>query len=65
MPDTRIKNEDKYEGLRDKGYSKEKAARTANTPDSGTKGGKTKPCEEWTKDELYEQAKNVGMTDQK
>lgn len=56
-----VKNEAQYEALRDKGYSKEKAARIANTPDAGKKGGKAKPYEEWTKDELYDQAKNVGI----
>lgn len=56
-----IKNEEQYEALRDKGYSKEKAARIANTPDAGKKGGKARPYEEWTKDELYEQAKTVGI----
>ena len=61
MPNPRIKNEDQYQALRDKGYSKEKAARIANTPDSGKKGGKAEPYEEWTKDELYDQAKNVGI----
>jgi hypothetical protein len=61
MPNPRIKNEDQYEALRDKGYSKEKAARIANTPNSGKKGGKAKPYEEWTKDELYAQAKKVGI----
>ncbi|MCH2490674.1 MAG: Rho termination factor N-terminal domain-containing protein [Flavobacteriales bacterium] len=61
MPDPRIKNESQYEALRDKGYSKEKAARIANTPDSGKKGGTAPPYEEWTKEELYEQAKNVGI----
>ncbi|UAB79981.1 Rho termination factor N-terminal domain-containing protein [Marixanthomonas sp. SCSIO 43207] len=61
MSKPRIKNEDQYEALRDKGYSKEKAARIANTEDSGKKGGKAKPYEDWTKDELYEQAKNVGI----
>ena len=61
MSKPRIKNEDQYEALRDKGYSKEKAARIANTEDSGKKGGKAKPYEAWTKDELYEQAKNVGI----
>ena len=30
-----VKNEEQYEALRDKGYSKQKAARIANTPDSG------------------------------
>ena len=61
MPNPRIKNEDQYEALRDKGYSKEKAARIANTPNSGKKGGKAEPYEHWTKDELYDQAKNVGI----
>ena len=56
-----IKNEDQYEALREKGYSKEKAAKIANTPDSGKKGGKAKPYEQWTKDELYEQAKRVDI----
>lgn len=36
----RVKNEDQYEALVEKGYSKEKAARIANTPNSGKKGGK-------------------------
>jgi hypothetical protein len=38
----RIKNEVQYEALRDKGYSKTKSARIANTPDAGEKGGKAK-----------------------
>ncbi|KYG75104.1 Rho termination factor [Roseivirga ehrenbergii] len=57
----RIKNEKQYEALRDKGMSKEKAARIANTPDSSVKGGKAKPYEERTKSELYEKAKQVGI----
>lgn len=61
MPNPRIKDEDKYEALRDKGYSKQKAARIANTPDSGKKGGKSPKYEEWTKEELYGQAKKVGI----
>jgi hypothetical protein len=61
MPNPSIKNEEQYEALLDKGYSKEKSARIANTPDSGKKGGKAKPYEEWTKIELYQQAKNVGI----
>ena len=58
---SRIKNEEQYEALRDKGYSKQKAARIANTPDSGTKGGKAKKYEEWNKKELYDKAKQVGI----
>ncbi len=61
MPNSRIKNEDQYETLIDKGYSKEKAARIANTPNAGKKGGKAKPYEEWTKEVLYQQAKDVGI----
>ncbi|MFV0542696.1 MAG: Rho termination factor N-terminal domain-containing protein [Marinicella pacifica] len=61
MPNPRIKNEDQYQALRDKGYSKEKAARIANTEDAGEKGGEAKPYEERTKDELYQQAKKVGI----
>ncbi|WP_439473362.1 DUF7218 family protein [Algoriphagus formosus] len=56
-----IKNEEQYEALRDKGMSQEKAARIANTEDSGKKGGKAKPYEERTKDDLYEQAKSIGI----
>ncbi|OAB80588.1 DUF7218 family protein [Cochleicola gelatinilyticus] len=61
MAKSRIKNEDQYEALREKGYSKEKSARIANTPNAGEKGGKASPYEQWTKKELYEQAKNVGI----
>ena len=56
-----VKNEDQYEALRDKGYSKQKSARIANTPNAGKKGGKAKPYEKWTKDKLYEQAKTVDI----
>jgi len=59
-----IKNEEQYEALRDQGYSKEKSARIANTPDglSGKKGGKAPPYEDWTKDELYQKAKDIGLS---
>lgn len=56
-----IKNEEQYEALKDKGYSKEKAARIANTQHSGEKGGKASNYEDRTKEELYEQAKKVGI----
>ncbi|WP_034924353.1 Rho termination factor N-terminal domain-containing protein [Gillisia sp. CAL575] len=58
---SRIKNEAQYEALRDKGYSEEKSARIANTPNSGEKGGKAKDYENRTKSELYSQAKKVGI----
>ncbi|PQJ14254.1 DUF7218 family protein [Nonlabens tegetincola] len=56
-----IKNEEQYEALKDQGYSKEKAARIANSESSGEKGGKAKPYEERTKEELYDQAKEIGI----
>ena len=56
-----VKNEEQYEALREKGYSKQKAARIANTPNAGVKGGRAKPYEQWTKAELYAQAKSVGI----
>ncbi len=61
MPDPRIKNEEQYRALLEKGYSKEKSARIANTPDAGVKGGHAKPYNEWTKAELYQQARRVGI----
>lgn len=62
MPDARIKNEKQYQAPLEIGYSKEKAARIANTPDAGEKGGRAKPYDEWTKAELYQQAKRVGIS---
>ncbi|MEP2278515.1 Rho termination factor N-terminal domain-containing protein [Maribacter sp.] len=56
-----IQNEEQYEALVDKGYSKEKAARIANTKDAGKKGGKASTYEDRTKKELYDQAKEIGI----
>lgn len=56
-----IKNDKKYEALRDEGMSKQKAARIANTPDSGEKGGKAKKYEDRTKEDLMKEAKKVGI----
>ena len=61
MPNPRIKNEEQYEALREKGYSKQKSARIANTPDAGQKGGKASPYEQWTRGQLYQKAKMVGI----
>ncbi|WP_339727556.1 DUF7218 family protein [Maribacter stanieri] len=57
----RIKNEEQYEALVDKGYSKEKAARIANTENAGKKGGVASNYEDRTKKELYDQAKKIGI----
>jgi hypothetical protein len=35
-----VKNEKQYEALKDKGMSKERAAKIANTPDASKHGGK-------------------------
>lgn len=58
-----IKDDERYEALRDGGMSKEKAARIANTDSSeaGRRGGKSPPYEEWTKDDLYQRAKEIGI----
>lgn len=56
-----IKNEEQYEALRNQGFSKEKAARIANTKNAGKKGGQSDTYEERTKDELYEKAKSIGI----
>jgi general stress protein YciG len=39
MPSPSIKNEQQYESLRDKGMSKARAARIANSPDASKHGG--------------------------
>ena len=58
-----IKNKKQYEKLRKKGMSKEKAARIANAPSdrASRKGGSHKKYEDWTKDELYDKAKDVSI----
>ncbi len=58
---SKIKNERKYEALREKGYSKQKSARIANTPDSGERGGQSSTYEKRSRKELYEKAKQVGI----
>jgi hypothetical protein len=42
MPDKRprVKNEKQYEALKDKGMSKERGARIANSPGASSRGGK-------------------------
>lgn len=58
-----VKDDRRYEELRKQGMSKEKAARIANTPrqQAGEKGGKSRKYEDWTRDELYRKAKEVGI----
>ena len=57
----RIKNEKQYEALLEQGYSKEKSARIANTPNSGEKGGKAEKYEDRTKADHYQKAREIGV----
>jgi hypothetical protein len=58
-----IKDDAQYEALRRDGASKEKAARIANSDrtSTGEKGGSAPAYEDWTKDDLYDKAKEVGI----
>lgn len=58
-----IKDDERYESLRREGASKEKAARIANTPAhiAASRGGKADRYEEWTRGQLYEKAKKIGI----
>lgn len=49
-----------YHGLLKEGYSKKESAHV-NARDSDAKNGKTKPYEEWTKEELYQEAIKAGI----
>ena len=59
-----VKDDKQYEALRRPGMSKEKAARIANDgsrSSTGRKGGRAGRYEDRTKQELYQQAKEVGI----
>ncbi|WP_299962719.1 Rho termination factor [uncultured Roseobacter sp.] len=61
-----VKDDATYEALRADGASKEKAARIANAKaskdmDPSRKGGKAPPYEEWTREDLYERAQEIGI----
>lgn len=65
-PGPSVKDHDTYEALRDDGASKEKAARIANAKANddmhpSKKGGKAPPYEDWTKDDLYDRAREIGI----
>jgi len=67
MPNSSIKDEEQYQALRREGASKEKAARIANSSANrgrsatGRKGGRGGSYEDWTKSDLYDKAKEVGI----
>ncbi|MEY8839442.1 Rho termination factor, partial [Cribrihabitans sp. XS_ASV171] len=61
-----VKDDETYDELRDKGMSKEKAARIANAQANSDqhpskKGGKNPPYEDWTKDDLMDRAQEIGI----
>ena len=58
-----IKDDEQYEKLREQGASKEKAARIANTDRSkaGSRGGKSGSYEDWSKQDLQQRAKEIGI----
>ncbi len=63
-----VRDPELYEKLRDKGDSKEKAARIANAAASrgrskvGSKGGKSPSYEDWTVKELRERAADLDIS---
>jgi len=61
-----VKDEDTYKALRRDGASKEKAARIANAKANdrmkpSKKGGEAQPYEAWTRDDLYDRAREIGI----
>ena len=56
-----IKDDTLYEELRDDGASKEKAARIANAKADGSLDHKGTNLEDRTKEELYDEAKEIGI----
>ncbi|MFC3228559.1 DNA ligase D [Marinibaculum pumilum] len=61
-----VKKDKLYEDLRDEGMSKEKAARIANAKANpkqqpSKRGGKAPPYEDWSKQDLYERAKELDV----
>ena len=62
-PGPSVKDKEQYEALRDKGESKEKAARIANSDrhETGKKGGEAGSYEDWSKDDLEQRAAEIGI----
>ena len=67
MPRAQIKDEKTYQKLRDKGESKGKAARIANASKGssaskvGRKGGKSSSYSDWSKQDLVQRAREIGI----
>ncbi len=56
-----IKNDAVYEALRRDGASEEKAARIANAQANGSLDHRSTKLEDRTKDDLYEEAQEMGI----
>jgi hypothetical protein len=67
MPRAQVKDERTYQALRREGNSEEKSARIANAAAAssrravGARGGRSRPYDEWTKKELAERAREIGI----
>ena len=67
MPRAAVKDEDTYQALRREGNSKEKSARIANAAAGssrksvGKRGGKSPSYEEWSKKDLMQRAREIGI----
>jgi general stress protein YciG len=67
MPKAQIKDEKTYRKLRGQGESKEKSARIANAAaasspsEVGRKGGKSGSYDDWSKQDLVQRAKEIGI----
>ncbi len=67
MPRAQIKDEETYRALRREGNSEEKSARIANAAAASSRrevaarGGRSHDYEEWTKKELADRAREVGI----
>lgn len=66
-PGPSVKDDKTYEALRDEGASKEKAARIANASDNssrskvGRKGGRSGSYDDWSKKDLEQRAREIGI----
>jgi hypothetical protein len=67
MPRAQIKDEKTYRALRREGNSEEKSARIANAAaassrkDVAARGGRSHDYQDWTKRELAERAREIGI----
>jgi hypothetical protein len=67
MPRAQIKDEETYRALRREGNSEEKSARIANAAAASSReevaarGGRSHDYVEWTKKELAERAREIGV----